>query len=100
MASRAAANRPFKYGAKDRREFIVSDGEVAIRAQNDGNGNALYIGKAKVGTLTSEAKWQVSFQAYDGNNAITSRTWPQNDEGNASSEYEFVYDDRAGFTYS
>ena len=100
MASRAAANRPFKFGAKDRREFIVSDGEVAIQAQNDGSGNAIYIGKAKVGTLTSEPKWQVSLQAYDGNNAITSRTWPQNDEGHASSEYEFVYDDRAGFTYS
>jgi hypothetical protein len=100
MASRSAANRPFKYGAKDRREFIVSDGEVSIRAQNDGSGNAIYIGKAKVGTLTSEAKWQVSFQVYDGNNAITSRTWPQNDEGNASSEYEFVWDDRAGFVYS
>lgn len=100
MANRAAANRPFKFGARDRREFIVSDGEVAIRAQNDGSGNALYIGKAKVGALTSEAKWQISFQVYDANNAVTSKTWPQNSEGNASSEYEFVYDDRAGLTFS
>ena len=100
MANRAAGNRPFKFGAKDRREFIVSDGEVAIRAQNDGSGNAIYLGRAKVGTLTSEAKWQISFHVYDGNNAITSRTWPQNNESHASSEYEFVWDDRAGLTYS
>jgi hypothetical protein len=100
MANRAAANRPFKFGARDRREFIVSDGEVGIQAQNDGSGNAIYIGKAKVGTATSESGWQISFQVYDGNSAITSKTWPQNSEGNASSEYEFVWDDRAGFTYS
>lgn len=93
-------NRPFKYGSKDRREFIVSDGELAIRAQNDGSGSAVYIGKAKVGTLTSEAKWQISYQVYDGNDAITSKTWPQNGDGNASSEYEFVYDDRAGYIFS
>ena len=98
--TRSGNNRPFKYGAKDRREFIVSDGEVAIRAQNDGSGNAIYIGRAKVGTLTSEAKWQISYQVYDGNNAITSRTWPQNSLGKASTEYEFVYDDRAALTYS
>jgi len=97
---RAAANRPFKFGSRDRREFIVSDGEVAIRSQNDGSGNALYLGRAKVGTLTSEDKWQISFQAYDGNDALTSRTWPQNSDGSASSEYEFTWDDRATYTYS
>ena len=100
MANRSGQNRPFKYGARDRREFIVSDGEVAIQAQNDANGNVLYLGKAKVGTLTSEAKWQSSFHAWDANNSLTSQTWPQNDEGNASAEYEFVYDDRATYTYS
>ena len=98
--TRSGTNRPFKYGARDRREYIVSDGEVAIQAENDGNGNALYIGKAVVGTLTSEPRWQVSFQVYDANDAITSRTWAQNNEGNASSDYEFVWDDRLSLTYS
>lgn len=99
MANRAAANRPVKFGAQDRREYIVGDGEVSVQVENDGNGNAIYIGRAIAGTNPSEAKWQVSLQAYDGNNAITSRTWPQNDEGNPSSEYEFAYSDRATFTY-
>ena len=98
--TRSGDNRPLKYGAANRREYIVSDGEQAIRAQNDGSGNAIYLAKAKVGTLTSETGWSISFQVYDGSNAITSKTWPQNSLGNASSEYEFIYDDRAGFTYS
>ena len=101
MANRSAANRPMKYGSRDRREFIVSNGELTIRAQNDASGNVLYLGRAKVGAVTSDAVWQISFHAWDANNSLTSQTWPQNlDEGNASSEYEFVWDDRVGLTYS
>lgn len=98
--TRSGTNRPFKYGSRDRREFIVSECEVAIRAQNDANGNVLYLGRAKVGTLDADDSWQISFHAYDGNNALTSQTWPQNDETNASSEFEFVWDDRLTYTYS
>lgn len=100
MAVKSQVNRPYKWGAKDRREYIVADGEVALRAQNDGSGNAIYIGKAKEGTLTSEAKWQISFQVYDGNDSITSRTWPQDSNGNASTAYEFEWDERLTYTYS
>jgi hypothetical protein len=99
MANRAAGNRPFKFGAADRREFIVHDCEVEIRAENDANGNVLYLGFAKVGTLDSEAKWQISFHAWDANNSLTSKTWPENDLGNPSTEYEFVWDDRALYIY-
>lgn len=100
MAGRPGQNRPFKFGAKDRREYIVHDGEMHILAENDASGNVLYLGFAKVGTAATEAKWQISFHTWDANNALTSRTWPQNDESNASSEYEFVWNDRAGYTYS
>jgi hypothetical protein len=92
-------NRPFKYGPMDRREFIVNNGELSIATQNDANGNPIYIGKAKVGTLTSESKWQISKQTYDASQSLTRKEWPQND-GKASSEYEFVWDDRLTFTYS
>lgn len=100
MTNRAGQNRPFKFGARDRREFIVENSEVSIRAQNDANGNILYLGRAKAGTATTATKWQISFHAWDANNALTSRTWPQNDESNASTEYEFAWDSRAGYTYS
>lgn len=100
MSSRPTTNRPFKFGAKDRREFIVQDCEVEIRAQNDASGNVLYLGRAKAGVADDEAKWQISFHAWDANNSLTSRTWPQNSLGSASTEYEFVWDDRASYTYS
>ena len=64
MASRACQNRPFKFGAGDRREFIVSDGEVTIRGQNDANGNVLYLGLAKVGSAEGDEVWQISFHIF------------------------------------
>jgi hypothetical protein len=100
MANRAAQNRPFKFGAKDRREYIVQDSEVEIRAQNDANGNLIYLGRAKAGSSESDSVWQISFHTWDANGAFLSRTWAENDEGNPSSEYEFSWIARATFTYS
>lgn len=97
--TRSATNRPLKYGSKDRREFIVEDQEVALQAENDANGNPIFLGRAKVGTLTSESKWQIRFITYDANQSPVSVEWPENDEGNASAEYEFVWDDRGTYTY-
>lgn len=97
--TRSGQNRPFKYGPKDRREFIVQDSEVALQAQNDANGNPIFLGRAKVGTPTSEAKWQIASIAYDVNQGVTTVTWPENDEGNPSSDYEFEWDIRATYTY-
>jgi hypothetical protein len=98
--TRSGINRPFKYGERDRREFIVQDSETALRAQNDANGNPVYLGRAKVGILNGEVKWQIRFIEYDGNQGVTSITWPENSEGHASSEYEFEWDERASYTYS
>jgi len=99
MISRQRMNRPFKFGERDRRELIVKDSEVALRIEYDGNDNPIYVGRAIVGTLDSQQKWQIAFLEYSGNN-LTSITWPQNPLGNASTEYEFVWDDRATYTYS
>lgn len=93
-------NRPFKFGARDRREFIVQDSETAFQAEYDASNNAIYLGRAKIGTLTSESKWQIMFLTYDASNNLLSIEWPQNGIGNASAEYEFVWDSRAGYTYS
>ena len=98
--TRSGQNRPLKYGERDRREFIVEDCEVALQAENDANGNPIYLGRAKIGTATSEAKWQIRSITYDGNQGVTEVTWPQNDQSNASGEYEFIWDDRATYTYS
>ncbi len=93
-------NRPLKYGEKDRREYIVENSEVTMRMQNDGSGNPIFIGRAKVGSETSVAKWQISFQTYDGNDALLTKVYPENGDSVPSSEYEFIWDNRAALTYS
>lgn len=98
--TRSGQNRPFKFGEKDRREFITQDSEVALRAQNDGDGNPVYLGRAKPGILDGESKWQIRFIEYDAQQGVTSVTWPQNADGNASMEYEFEWDERLSYTYS
>lgn len=98
--TRSTQNRPFKFGERDRRVFIVENSEVALRAENDSNGNPIFLGRAKVGTLDSNSKWQIRAIAYDAEQGVTDVTWPQNDEGNASSEFEFIWDDRAILTFS
>lgn len=87
----SGTNRPFKFGANDRREFIVQDSEVSYIAINDTNGNPTYLGRAKVGTPTSYPKWQLRYIEYDANQGITRITWPENDEGNASADFEFEW---------
>lgn len=98
--SNSGVNRPLKFGQKDRREYIVQDSETSVQAQNDANGNPIYYGRAKAGVSTSEAKWQIKLIAYDANQGVTSITWPQNSDGSASTDYEFIWDSRASYTYS
>lgn len=92
------ANRPFKFGPNDRREFIVQDSEVTMVAINDTNANPVFLGRAKVGVATSEQKWQIRKIEYDSNQGITRITWPQNDSGLASADFEFVWSGESTLT--
>lgn len=89
--SRQRSNRPFKFGDKDRKELLVQESEVALRAINDTSGNPIFLGRALTGSAASASKWQIRKMAFDSNGAVTSITWPQNDEGNPSSNYEFEW---------
>ena len=93
-------NRPFCYGPNDRRTFITYKSEMEIRCENDASGNPLYIGRAKAGVEESEEKWNISLHTYDANNSLLTKKWPQNSEGNASTDYEFSWTDRATYTFS
>jgi len=92
-------NRPLSYGEKDRRTYITYKSEMEIRCQNDASGNPVYIGRARVGTAESEASWQISFHTWDANSSLLSKEWPLNADSAASCDYEFVWDDRAGYVY-
>jgi hypothetical protein len=89
--SRGALNRPFKYGADDRREFIVQDSEVALAVINDTSGNPVFLGRGKVGIGLEESKWQIRKITWDSSSSPTRVEWAQNSEGNASADYEFVW---------
>jgi len=93
-------NRPFKFGPKDRVEFIVYNSETAIVCENDANGNCVYLGRAKVGSSVNDPVWQISFHTYDANRSLLSKTWPVNSVNSESTEYEFVWANRASYTYS
>lgn len=91
MSNRAVINRPFKFGDRDRREFIVQDSEVSLVAINDTNGNPIFLGRAKVGTLITEDRWQIRKITYDSNQGVIRIEWAENDLNAASSEYEFAW---------
>jgi len=97
--SNSGQNRPFSFGDRDRRTYITYKSEMEIRCQNDANGNPIYIGRAKAGTAESDSTWQISFHTWDANDSLLTKQWPLNSEGAASTDYEFVWDDRATYTY-
>lgn len=84
-------NRPYKFGAKDRREFIVQDSEVGLVAINDTNGNPIFLGRAKIGIGLAGDKWQIRRITYDSVQGVTRITWPLNVDNLNSSDYEFVW---------
>ena len=84
-------NRPFKFGERDRREFIVQDSEVSLAAINDSSANPIFIGRAKAGEPLSDNKWQLRKITYDAGDGVVRVEWPQNDEGNASTNFEFIW---------
>lgn len=65
------------------------------RMENDANGNPIYVGYAIPGAATSAAKWFITKQTYDGNNAVTRQQFPSDVPA-----FAYVWDNRASLTYS
>lgn len=89
--AKSSQNRPFKFGERDRRELIVQDSEVSLVAINDTTGNPIFLGRAKAGEPLSDDKWQIRKIQYDSEDGVLRVTWPADDEGNASPDYEFIW---------
>ena len=96
--SKGGENRPFKFGAKDRREFIVQDSEVSVVSINDTNGSPIFLGRAKIGVALDEEKWQVRKIQYDTAQGVIRIMWPEDPDGLASSDYEFAWTTVAALT--
>jgi len=61
-----------------------------LRAENDANGNAIYVGYAKGGSATTDAVWLIKKFTYDVNDAVT-----RTQIANNNLSFNFVWDDRA-----
>jgi hypothetical protein len=94
------ANNPYVKQDSNGRDIQDSSDDLAFRGEYDGASNLIYQGFARPGAPTSSAVWQISKHTYDGSNNITSTIWPENANGNVTSEYYYVWDDRASYTYS
>lgn len=79
-------------------ESYIAD--MTFRGEYDGSNNLIYKAYGRPGAVDSNPVWQIAKLTYDGNNNVTSITWPQGSNGAASSEFNFVWNDRASYTYS
>lgn len=73
--------------------------DVTFRGEYTGT-NLIYRGFARPGAAEGDNVWQIAKLAYDGSNNITSIKWPQASNNSASSEWNFNWTGRAGYTYS
>lgn len=96
----AYTNRPLGQLDNNYRLDPDSFNEESFRGEYDGNDNLIYKGLAKPGSDQALAVWQISKLTYDGNDNLLKVEWPQNSFGVASSTYDFIWDDRATYTFS
>lgn len=90
-------NRPIL--ARDSQDNVVQDSSLDCAFQGEYSGaNLIFVGYARPGTPTSAAKWQIKQLTYAGANLV-SVTWPLNPNGTASTDFMFVWDNRATYTY-
>ena len=85
---------------RDQYHNLVQDtyGEKAFRGEYDGSDNLIYAAFAVAGSSESSPVWQLKKLAYTGDNLISVK-WPQI-SSKASTDYNFTWSGRAGYTYS
>lgn len=92
-------NRPM--GRNDAQGNLIPESFEDLSFRGDYTGtNLIYKGFARNGKATSAAVWQIAKMSYDGSNNLLTILWPQDANGNANSDYQFVWDNRATYTYS
>jgi len=80
------------------RVIPTSYDDLAFRAEYTGS-NMIYKGFSRAGRTEGSLAWQIAKLSYDGADNLSSVTWPQDSDGNASTEYEFSWTARASYTY-
>lgn len=80
--------------------IATSFSDQAFYGVYDGSNNLIYKGFARPGTSSGSTGWQLAKLTYDVNNNLLTITWPQDANGNASNDYQFIATSYAGYTYS
>lgn len=73
--------------------------DESYAADVGGGSDPLYEGWARPGTATNATGWKICKNTFSGSTK-TRVEWPQNSFNKASNDYEFVWDNRASYTYS
>ena len=68
-------------------------GEVTVKIEYSA-GNAIYIGEARPGSLSSSTKWRIKKLTYSGAD-VTDVQW-----AGGSDAFIYIWDNRASYTYS
>lgn len=69
--------------------------ESALRIEYDGSSNPIYIGIAEPGTAPGSNGWQIRKLTFDGSGNMTAMQY-----AGGSSEFIFIWDNRASLSYS
>ncbi len=109
MAFSTSNNRPLARKDTDFDSIPDSWIDEAFLADYQGGQNMIYKGFARPGASAALPVWQVSKLTYDGNNNVTSITWPLRkvnasdvasaNTSAASNDYEFIWNSRTSYTY-
>lgn len=73
--------------------------DITFRGDYVGS-NLIYGGFAKAGSSTADPVWKIIRLTYDVNDNLLRLEYPERTNDLGSSDYEFVYDDRATYNYS
>ncbi len=89
---------PVNLGVQKNREAPPT----SIRTKNydlemryDAGGNVEYMGKATIGTATSEPRWQIQKFTYNVGGDIIHKGWAESND-----DFVHIFDNYASFTYS
>ena len=90
--------RPFVMLDSQGHTLNDTEHDIAFKGVYSGT-NLTYVGMGRVGSDTSAGVWQIRKLTYDGSGNLTAIEWPVNSSGAASSDYEFIWDNYAAYTY-
>ncbi len=94
MATQSTVNQPIL--KRDAQGNVIQEsyiGDMKFRGEYTA-GQIIYKGLSRPGNATSVAKWQIAKLTYSGTD-ITQIDW-----ASGSSEFAFIWDNRASYTYS